>query len=113
MATLAQQNIDNDGLTPALVAAAVGGDKVVPGAGSYIHVKNGSAGSITVTLVTPGTVDGVLGVGDRAVAVAAGAEALIAVPSSLYQNPADGLASLTYSAVTSLTIGSFRAPVSG
>lgn len=111
MATLAIQTIDNDGLTPAYVAASAGGDKVVPGAGSYVHVKNGSGASITVTLVTPGSVDG-LAIADRAVAVGAGAEAKIAVPN-LYKDPTDGLAALTYSAVTSLTIGSFRAPVAG
>lgn len=109
MATLAVQRIDNDGLTPAYVAAEVGGDKVVPGEGSYVHVKNGDGTSTDVTLVTPGTVDG-LAVADRTVTVAAGAEAKIAVPD-LYTNPVDGLASLTYSKVTSLTIGSFRAPV--
>lgn len=110
MATLAIQTIDNDGLTPTYVAAAAGGDKVIPGQGSYIHVKNGSAGAITVTLVTPETFDGDLALADRTVSVAAGAEAKIAV-GNRYRNPADGLASLTYSAVTSLTLGSFRAPV--
>lgn len=110
MATLAIQNIDNDGLTPVYVAAAAGGDKVIPGQGSYIHVKNASAGSINVIVVTPETVDGDLTVQDRTVAVAAGTEMKIAV-GSRYRNPADGLASLTYSAVTSLTLGSFRAPV--
>lgn len=111
MATLAIQTIDNDGLTPAYVSAAGGGDKVVCGQGCYVHVKNGSGGSITVTVVTPETVDGDLAVGDRNVSVAAGAEAKIAV-GSRYRNPSDGLAALTYSGVTSLTIGSFRAPVS-
>lgn len=110
MATLAIQTIDNDGLTPAYVAAAAGGDKAVPGPGSYLHVKNGSAGSINVTLVTPGTVDGNLAVGDRVVAVGAGAESKIAV-GNLYRDPADGLAAITYSAVTTVTVGSFRAPV--
>jgi hypothetical protein len=111
MATLAVQSVSSSGLTPAYVAAAGGGDKVVPGAGSYIHVKNGDATATVVTLVTPGTVES-LAVADRTVSVAAGAEALIAV-GNVYKNPTDGLASITYSKVTSLTIGSFRAPVQG
>lgn len=112
MATLAIQTIDNDGLIPAYVSAAGGGDKVVCGAGAFVHYKNGSGGSITVTLETPQTVDGNLAVGDRAVAIGAGAEAFIAVPN-LYKDPTDGLAHLTYSGVTSLTVASLRAPVAG
>lgn len=108
MATLTTQNIGNAGITPAYVAAAAGGDKVVPGEGTYIHVKNGGGSSINVTLATPATVDGSLAVGDRVVAVAAGAEAKIAVPDTLYRDPADGLAAITYSAVTTVTIGCFR-----
>jgi hypothetical protein len=109
MATLAIQRIDNDGLDPQYVAADVAGDKVVPGQGSYVHVKNGDATDTDVTLVTPGTVDG-LAVSDRVVTVPAGGERKIAVPD-LYTDPADGLAALTYEKVTSLTIGSFRGPV--
>jgi hypothetical protein len=111
VATLAIQTIVNAGITPAYVPAAAGGDKVIPGPGSYVHVKNGGGSSVTVTLVTPGTVDGTLAVGDRAVVVAAGAESKIAV-GNLYRDPADGLASITYSAVTTVSVGSFRAPVS-
>lgn len=106
MAALAQQLIDADGLTPAYVAAAGGGDTVIAGATSFVHVKNASGGSITVTLVTPGTVSG-LAIADRPVAVGAGAEAMITVGDE-YRDPTTGRASLTYSGVTTLTIGSFR-----
>lgn len=106
MALLAQQKIDADGLTPAFVTAAGGGDTCLPGTGSYLHYKNGSGGSITVTLVTPGTVGG-LAIADRPVVIAAGAEAKILVGDE-YRNPTTGLASVTYSGVTSLTVGSFR-----
>src|SRR4051812_43420173 len=103
MATLATQSITTAGITPTFAAAAGGGDKCLPGAGTYLHIKNGGGGSITVTLVTPATVD-TLAVGDRAVAVGAGAEAKIAVPDTLYRDPADGLASITYSGVTTVTV---------
>jgi hypothetical protein len=107
MALLAQQKIDADGLTPAYTSAAGGGDTCAAGEGVYLHAKNGSGGSITVTLVTPGTVGG-LAIADRPVAIAAGAEAKILVGDE-YANPATGLASITYSGVTSLTVGAFRA----
>lgn len=111
MATLSTQSIDQDGHAPTYAAAAVGGDKVVPGAGSFIHVKNGDSTPTDVILVTPGTVSS-LPVGDQTVTVPNGAERMIAV-ADIYRNPSDGLASITYSKVASLTIGSFRAPVSG
>lgn len=110
MATLALQGMSLQGITPAYVSAAGGGDKVVPGPGSFIHVKNGSGVSVTVTLATPELIDGDLAVADRAVAVGAGAEAFISVPAR-YAAPSDGLAAITYSAVTTVTIGSFRGPV--
>lgn len=110
MATLDIQTVGSSGLDPQYVAASSGGDKVVPGQGSYIHVKNSSGGSIDVTLVTPGTVQG-LAVADRVVAVPGGGERKIAV-GSVYRNPADGLAQITYATEVGLTIGSFRGPVS-
>jgi hypothetical protein len=112
MATLAIQNIDQDGLEATYAAAtASGGDKVIPGAGSFVHVVNGSGADITVTLVTPGTVEG-LSVDDQEVVVTAGESRFIAV-SNLYRNPSDGLATITYSAATSVTVASLRAPVAG
>ncbi|MFC5996949.1 hypothetical protein ACFQE5_22315 [Pseudonocardia hispaniensis] len=113
MATLAIQSIVNTGVNPALVAASAGGDKVAPGAGVFLEVANGGAAPITVTLVTPQTVDGDLAVADRAVSVPNGESRLIAVPASLYRNPSDGLASITYSDTTSVTVGAFRASVAG
>lgn len=107
MATLATQNIVTSGLTPTFAAAAGGGDKCLPGAGTYLHVKNGGGSPVTVTLVTPATVD-TLAVGDRAVVVANGGESKIALPDTLYRNPTDGLADITYSGVTSVTVGVFR-----
>lgn len=110
MATLSIQSIDQDGLTPSYSTASSGGDKVVPGAGSFIHVKNGGGSPITLTLVTPGTVSS-LAVADQTVTVANGAESMIAV-GDLYRDPSDGLASITYSATpTSVTLASLRAPV--
>ncbi|MDQ3760973.1 MAG: hypothetical protein M3460_04540 [Actinomycetota bacterium] len=106
MATRATETVDTDGLTATYHAASGGGDKVTPGAGVAIHVKNGSGGSINVTLATPGTVDA-LAIADRVVAVGAGAEGFIAVPE-LYRNPTDGLADITWSATTTITFAVIR-----
>ncbi len=69
--------------------------------GTILVVKNGSGSSITVTMVTPGT----LGTGDaypdKAYTVTAGAEAWIPVLPD-YRNTA-GVAAVTFSAVTSVT----------
>lgn len=93
-----------------LEPATSGGDDCATGAGVLLVVNNGSGGSITVTLATPETVDGDLTVQDRAVAVAAGAEAVIPV-TDRYRNPSTGRCAITYSGVTSLTVAVIRVAV--
>lgn len=104
MATLTTQNITTAGITPSYAAATGGGDAMVPGSSNFLHVKNGGGSSITVTVVTPATVDASLAVADRAVTVAAGAESMIKVTPELYRDPATGLAAITYSGVTTVTV---------
>lgn len=108
MATLVTQNISTAGIVPTYAAASGGGDAMVADATSFLHVFNASGGSITVTLVTPATVDTTLAVGDRAVVVAAGTNQMISVPAELYRDPTTGLASITYSGVTTLTVAAIR-----
>lgn len=69
--------------------------------GSTLIVKNGSAGAVTVTLVTPGNLPTGDAYPDRAYSVAAGAEAWIPVLSE-YRNTA-GVAAVTFSATASVT----------
>lgn len=104
MALLARQ--DASGLAGALitpVTAAGGGDTMVGGQCVQLYVNNGGGSPITVTLVTPETVEGTLAVTDRAISVTNGTFKLIPVPSR-YNDPATGFASITYSAVTSVTV---------
>lgn len=113
-ADLATQEISNLGLAPAYAAAAGGGDKIVgPDADTFLHVKNGSGVSVTVTVATPGKAAGTggLDIADVSVAIPAGQERMIGTfPAELYANPADaGKAAVTYSAVTTVTVGVFRA----
>lgn len=106
MATLAKQSIKRTGVVPAYSAAAGGGDKFTPGEDIFLHVKNGSGGSITVTVVTPKEAFPDVAEADVAVAIAAGAEKMIGpFPANHFANPSDsGLAAITYSGVTSLTL---------
>ncbi|MFE9765116.1 hypothetical protein ACFYPC_11375 [Streptomyces sp. NPDC005808] len=87
------------------VAAAVGGDTAPVGPGRFLYVNNGSGGSITVTVATPGTVSG-LAIADTAVAVAAGKHAFISL-ANVFRG-ATGRAAITYSAVTTVTVKPFE-----
>lgn len=93
------------------VAASAGGDDCDTGPGVLLLVKNGDASSHTVTMVTPGVVDGDLAVADRDEVVPAGGESMIPV-KHLYRDPSTGRASITYDGVTSVTVAVVRVPVS-
>lgn len=108
MATIATQLVTHAGIAGSFAAASAGGDACATGAGMVLVVKNGDSVSHTVTLATPGTVDG-LAISDRTVTVAAGDEEYIGVPD-LFKDPATGLATVTYDAVTSVTVAVFRVP---
>lgn len=97
-------------LDGALSAASGGGDDAPTGAGVLLVVKNGDSGSHVVTLVTPGTVNG-LAIADRAVTVAAGKTELIPLGGD-YRNPSTGRASITYDGVTSVSVGVVRVSTS-
>lgn len=109
MAALPTQVPPLTGLAVDFDAAAGGGDTCLTGAGVLLLVRNGDAGSHTVTLVTPGTVDG-LAIADRAVVVAAGAIEAIPVTNA-YRNPSTGRASITYDGVTSVEVAVVRVAV--
>lgn len=103
MANIDAQSVDLDGLTPVYSAAAAGGDAVAAGDEVVYHFKNASAGAITVTAVTPGTVQG-LAVEDRALVVPANSELFVKLPPSMFQNPSTKRVNLTYSGVVSLSL---------
>lgn len=109
MAALATNVVPLTGLQldAALVAATSGGDTAPTGAGVFLVVKNADASSHTVTLATPGTVDGDLAVADRTITVAAGKTEFIPVTAT-YRNPTSGRAAITYDAVTSVSVAVVR-----
>lgn len=109
MAALSTTVAPLTGGTVTFTAAAGGGDTCQTGAGVLLLVKNGDSSDHTVTLATPGTVNG-LAIADRAVVVAAGAEVAIPITSD-YRDPSTGRCAITYDGVTSVTVAVVRVPV--
>ncbi|MET8982139.1 hypothetical protein ABZX85_41805 [Streptomyces sp. NPDC004539] len=108
MATLTTQVVALAGLNPAYVSAAAGGDKCSVGDRNFLHVKNGSASSVTVTLTATASVRG-QAVSNLTIAVPASGERMIGpLQPDLLQSPADGLCAVGYSASASVTVASLR-----
>jgi hypothetical protein len=109
MAILAVQKIVQTGLNPTFAAAAGGGDSFPFSGGEHVEVVNGGGGSINVTVVAQGacTTFGVTHAAhDIVVAVPAGERRKIKVPPVGYID-ANGRIQLTYSGVTTVTVGVF------
>jgi hypothetical protein len=94
------------------VAASGGGDTCVTGAGVELHVKNGSGSSVTVTLAYPGKYDGDQTVSGRTFTVAATSGHSVIPVRDVYRDPSTGVASITYSSATSVTVAVVRGQVS-
>lgn len=85
----------------------------LPGGQSVkLYVNNGNAASCVVTLVTPETVEGTLAVTDRVITVPTGTIWEIPVPSR-YNDPATGLATVTFSVQTTVTVAASRGSAQG
>lgn len=103
----AVQQIVRTGLTPAYSAANADGHSIANDGRVFQHIKNGSGSSINVTAQTPATVDG-LAVAERVVAIPAGEERMIGPFQPGIYNQADGSVYIDYSAVTTVTVATFR-----
>lgn len=104
MATLAEQTITQAGIRATFAAADAAGDRTAQQPGTVLHVKNASAASINVTVVTPGVVGGDLAVPDRVIAVPVGEPGTeIDLTRDEYRHP-DGTVRWTYSAVATVTV---------
>lgn len=109
MSLLNIQTIKAGGITPAYTAASAGGDKVsLSAANTWLHVKNGGASSITVTVTTQSNSYKGLTVPDRTVTVPATGEQMIGPLDPALHADINVQASIGYSATTSVTIGAFR-----
>jgi hypothetical protein len=105
--TLTVQEITRSGINPALTAANVDGHTISnEGRRTFFYVYNGGGSEITVTFATPNTVDD-LAVADREVSVPAGEYRMAGpFPTAYYGTTL----AVTFSAVTSVTCGAFKAP---
>jgi hypothetical protein len=103
MATLTVQDVSTAGLEATYAAAAGGGDQFANDGKTLIHVKNGSVGDITVTIVSQRACDQG-STHNTAVVVTAAEERFIGPFEVSRYNDASGFVQLTYSGVTSLTI---------
>jgi len=111
MALLALQTIVAAGLAPTTTAAAAGGDTVALASAtdvnSFLQVTNGGGSPITVTLADPGTTPAGNTTTAPANSVAAGATKLFPLNPALV-NASTGLISISYSAVTTVTVAAIR-----
>lgn len=116
MATLVVQSILSAGITPALVAAAVGGDEFADDgqAQTFIECVNGHTVPINVTVAVqkpgPHRVAGVgsLTAASLVIAVTNAQRRLIGPFTQAYINSSTGRVALTYSVVTAFTVGAFK-----
>ena len=110
MPTLTPQVIVLEGITPALVAADVGGDEFVNSGKDFIHIKNVNASPMDVTVNSQAVCN--QGVDhDAVVTVPAttGEKFIGPFPKDRF-NDASGKVQITYSAITDVTIGIVRLP---
>lgn len=107
MALLSTQVISQTGIAPTFVAASVGGDTFRNTGSNFLHVKNGGASPVTVTI------DSVEKCShgfdhDLTVTVAAGADKIVGPLQVKRFNNESGQVSVTYSGVTTVTVASFQ-----
>ena len=117
MAVLTVQNVIEAGLNTTYASAAGGGDRCANPTDrrTFLHVKNGGGGDITVTVTsTQSTLAslkewGVLTRANIAVVVTAGEERMIGPFGDIFNDSAGRIA-ITYSGVSSVTIAAIRVP---
>jgi hypothetical protein len=108
VALLSTQQVPFAGVQPSLAAATGGGDTFTPANNLFLYVNNAGGGSITVTVVTPQSSRG-QAIADLSVSVTNGQARFIRIsPADFFMDATTGLGSITYSGVTSVTVGVFQ-----
>lgn len=101
MAAYTVQTATRNGVEPTENAVAAS-DTFVNDGRTILVVDNGSGSELTVTITTPGTVDG-LAIADKTVTVAIGDKAVIGpFPPAIYNN-SDGVVTVAFNETTSVT----------
>jgi hypothetical protein len=101
------QTVTSAGLASAYEPANNLGNSFAYVRGRFVEIKNGSGASITVTVQTPGSIDGNLAIPDRTFTVAAGADGKWSAGSGETYWQTDRSIWIDYSAVTSVTVAVF------
>jgi hypothetical protein len=105
------QGIDMLGFTPVYSSSSSYGNYFANDGATFLHVKNGGASTITVTVVTPLTIGG-LSVSDLPITITAGSEKMFGPFNPLWFNEAagtdKGMCSVTYSGVSTVTVAALR-----
>lgn len=111
MATLTTQVINRAGAVVTPVSAAGGGDAMSCGSNMMLEVVNGGGSPITVTLTVPSsrTWEPNVAITSPQISVTNGTTKWIGpVDSATFQDPTTGLCTITYSAVTSVTVAAVQ-----
>ena len=107
MATLTVQQLTSSGTGVTLTAAAAGGDAFANDGKTIFEVNNGGGSSMTVTLTSQNTCNQG-GTHNGGGSVPAGAVRRYGPLDRGRFNDATGLVQVTYSAVTSVTVGAYK-----
>lgn len=111
MTALATTVVPNVGVADtSLYTAATASDTAATGTGTFLLVKNGGGSAITVTIACPILVDGRLTTSSSASPSipAAGYGLIPLLP--IYASSTTGLATITYSSTTSVSVAVVRVP---
>lgn len=103
MADLTIQRLSQSGVTPTFTTAGASGDTVTNDGNTWLHIKNGGASSITVTVDSKTPCNQGFD-HDLTVTIGAGGEKVIGRFEQSRFNDATGKVSVAYSAVTSVTV---------
>lgn len=106
MATLSVQDVNTAGATPSFAAATSGGDQFSNDGKTMLEVKNAGS-SITVTIASQQACNQG-STHNTTVTVASGGDKMIGPFDPSRYNDANGYVQVTYSAVTSVTVGAFQ-----
>lgn len=103
MAALSAQQIVGGGLAATYGAVGGSGDTVANDGKRFVHIKNGNAGTVTVTIPTPGTYKG-KAIADDTITLTTGTEKFIGPWDPEIYNDSSGNVSITCSPTSSVTI---------
>lgn len=110
MSLIATQTVTQAGLSPSLQACSSDGDTYAPSATTFLYVKNGDTAQHTVTVHTTATAYG-QPISNVAVPIPAGTEMMFGpFDPGMVANPETTLATITYDAVTSMTVAAINCP---